>query len=183
MPSVYLSPSTREFDLSAYGGNEEYYMNLIADAMIPYLRASGISFDRNQPGFNIRDIVNQSNSIPHDLHLSLHTKSTPENYTEPLQGIEVYYYAFTHLGGDIAAQIFADNLKTIYPNPDLVTVIPNTTSIELVRTNAPAVLLELGYHDNYQDSKWVHDNVNEIGRNLALSVAEFLNVPFVDPYV
>ena len=37
MPNIYLSPSTQEFNPYAGGGNEEYYMNLIADAMEPYL--------------------------------------------------------------------------------------------------------------------------------------------------
>ena len=41
MPLIYLSPSTQEFNPYVNGGNEEYYMNLIADAMVPYLEASG----------------------------------------------------------------------------------------------------------------------------------------------
>ena len=45
MPSVYLSPSLQEYNPYIDGGNEEYYMNLIADAMEPYLRASGIDFE------------------------------------------------------------------------------------------------------------------------------------------
>ena len=40
----YLSPSTEEEQFFVTGNSEEYYMNLIADAMIPYLRASGIAF-------------------------------------------------------------------------------------------------------------------------------------------
>ena len=46
MPSVFLSPSTQEYNLFVNGGTEEYYANLITDAMIPYLRASGITFSR-----------------------------------------------------------------------------------------------------------------------------------------
>ena len=49
MPKICVSPSAQEFNHYVDGGNEEYYMNLIADAMEPYLRASGIDFDRNQP--------------------------------------------------------------------------------------------------------------------------------------
>ena len=44
MPKIYLSPSAQEFKHYVDGGNEEYYMNLIADAMEPYLTASGIDF-------------------------------------------------------------------------------------------------------------------------------------------
>ena len=49
MPSVYLSPSVQDFNETILGESEEYYMNLIVDAMVPYLRASGISFTRNNP--------------------------------------------------------------------------------------------------------------------------------------
>ena len=35
MPSIYLSPSTQEYNPYYGGGNEEYYMNLVADAMEP----------------------------------------------------------------------------------------------------------------------------------------------------
>lgn len=52
MPTLFLSPSTQEFNPFVDGGNEEYYMNLIADAMEPYLYASGINFVRNNPTDN-----------------------------------------------------------------------------------------------------------------------------------
>ena len=42
MPLIYLSPSTQESNLFVSGGTEEEYMNRIADAMEPYLTASGM---------------------------------------------------------------------------------------------------------------------------------------------
>ena len=45
MPSLFLSPSVQEFNPYVNGlGTEEFYMNLVADAMEPYLIASGITF-------------------------------------------------------------------------------------------------------------------------------------------
>ncbi|MBS6510172.1 MAG: DnaB-like helicase C-terminal domain-containing protein [Clostridiales bacterium] len=35
MPIIYLSPSTQENNYYVTGGTEEYYMNLLADAMVP----------------------------------------------------------------------------------------------------------------------------------------------------
>ena len=37
MPSIYLSPSLQPYNKYVNGGDEQYYMNLIADAMEPYL--------------------------------------------------------------------------------------------------------------------------------------------------
>lgn len=182
MPSIYLSPSVQEFNPYITGGNEEYYMNLIADAMAPYLIASGIRFHRNNPGDTLTQIIDQSNAGDYDLHLALHSNASPENMAGALQGPDVYYYAFRQDAGR-AADIIAGNLEMIYPNPSLVTVIPNTTLPELRLTEAPAVLVEVAYHDNYEDANWIISSVNAIGRNLALSVAEYLGVPFREPNV
>ena len=53
MASVFLSPSTQEYNITTTGNSEEYYANLITDAMIPYLNASNISYGRNDPDGNV----------------------------------------------------------------------------------------------------------------------------------
>lgn len=77
MPSVFISPSTQEFNPYVDGGNEEYYMNLVADEMIPYLVASGITVGRNNPNESLRQAINLSNAGNYDLHLALHSNAAP----------------------------------------------------------------------------------------------------------
>ena len=180
MPSVYLSPSTQEYNLYAGGGNEEYYTNLITDAMIPYLRASGITFSRNNPGGTVSNSIADSNAGNYDFHLAIHSNAAPESLTGQLRGPDVYYYRDSSAGRR-DAEIIANNLKLIYPIPSLTTVVPTTTLVELRRTKAPAVLVEVAYHDNIDDANWIRGNIEAIGRNLALSVADILGVPFVEP--
>lgn len=91
----------------------------------------------------------------------------------------MYYYRDS-TAGQRDAEIIANNLKQIYPNPSLVTTVPTTTLAEVRRTTAPTVLVEVAYHDNIDDANWIKNNVDEIGRNLALSVADILGVPFVE---
>ena len=43
------------------------------------------------------------------------------------------------------------------------------------------MLVEVAYHDNYDDANWIINNIEEIARNLALSVADYLGVPFIEP--
>ena len=178
MPAIYLSPSVQEFNPYIIGGNEEYYMNRLADAMVPYLRASGISFTRNNPGNTLSQVIAQSNAGNYDLHLALHSNSSPENMRGVLQGPDVYFFT-TSAKGHRAADRIAANLKNIYQNPSLVAAIPTTTLAEVRRTRAPAVLVETAYQDNYADATWLRDNIDAIGENLAMSVAQFLGVPFV----
>ena len=57
MPTIYLSPSTQEYNYFLSGGTEEQYMNLLADYMEPYLLSSGIGFVRNTPDMIINKAV------------------------------------------------------------------------------------------------------------------------------
>lgn len=180
MASVFLSPSTQEYNPYVTGNNEEYYANLIADAMLPYLRASGIAYGRNDPGGTVSTSIALSNSRNYDLHLAIHSNAAPPDLAGMLQGSDVYYYRDSSRGRN-AAEIFANNLKLIYPRPNLVTVVPTTTLVELRRTRAVAVLVEVAYHDNVEDANWIINNIEEIAQNLSLSVADYLGVPFIEP--
>ena len=57
----------------------------------------------------------------------------------------------------------------------------STTLLELKRSKAPAVYLELAYHDNEQDARWIADNIDAIAENLVISIADFLGVPYYPP--
>ena len=181
MPLVYLSPSTQEFNPYYDGmGSEEYYMNLIVDAMIPYLDASGIAWKRNSTSDTAITSAQASNAAGADLHLAVHSNAAPEEMSGQLRGSDVYYFTGSEEGRR-AAEIFANNLKLIYPIPSDVTVRPTTALAELRRTSAPSILIELAYHDNRNDANWIRANIRDIARNLAASVADFFAVPFVVP--
>ena len=60
MPKIFLSPSTQEWNQYVTGGNEEEYMNLLADRMEPYLRSSGITYVRNDPSRNVVGAISDS---------------------------------------------------------------------------------------------------------------------------
>ncbi len=179
MPRIYLSPSTQEFNPYVIGGNEEYYMNLIADAMEPYLYASGISFKRNTPSMTAASSIADSNSGYYDLHLALHSNATASG-NGTARGSEVYYYP-TSVNGKRAAEIFANNLKMIYPLPDKVKTVPTTALGEVRRTRAPAVLIEFAYHDNPEDARFIAENIDKIARNVVLSLTDYFGIPFVYP--
>ena len=180
MPSVFLSPSTQEYNEYVTGGNEEYYTNQIADAMEPYLRAAGIQFTRNDPSKLVGNSVRMSNAGDYDLHLAIHTNASPQQLAGQIQGIDVFYYPGSSRG-QAAAELIAGNLESIYPYPELVGATPTTALYELNHTIAPAVLAEIGYHDNYEDAQWITDNVERIAQNLSYSLTEYFGIPFVFP--
>ncbi|MBQ1186322.1 MAG: N-acetylmuramoyl-L-alanine amidase [Clostridia bacterium] len=179
MPTIYLSPSTQEFNPYSGGGNEEEYMNLIADAMVPYLNASGINYVRNTPDMTAASSIKASNSGSYDFHFAIHSNASGAGNGN-VQGAE-FYYAPNSYNGQRAAQIFANNFKEIYPLPERVRTVPTTTLGEVVRTKAPAVLAEVAYHDNAEDAEWIRNNVDRIAENLVLSLTDYFDIPFNKP--
>ena len=169
MPIIYLSPSTQEFNPYYGGGNEEYYMNLIADAMEPYLSASGIQFTRNTPDMTAASSIAASNAGNYDLHLALHSNAVGSSQQPAVRGIDVYYYP-TSVNGKRFADIAANNLQLIYPLPGMVKTVPTTKLGEVARVRAPGVLIELGYHDNPLDADWIRNNINNIAEKYQMPV-------------
>lgn len=180
MPTIYLSPSTQENNLYVNGGTEEEWMNRLADAMVPYLVASGIQYVRNTPQMTAASSIAASNQGRYDLHLALHSNAAPEGRYGQIRGIIVYYFPGS-VQGKRAAQIVTDNLKTIYPLPDQVRAEATTAIGEVRRVRAPSVFIELGYHDNADDATWIKNNIDAVARNIVLSLTEFFGIPFLTP--
>ena len=180
MPFLFLSPSTQEFNPYITSGNEEYWMNLLADAMEPYLHASGINVTRNDPNAGAAGAIRQSNAGSYDFHLSLHSNASPEALAGRQRGVDVYYYP-TSEDGLRMANILVDNLKTVYPLPERVRALSSTIIGEVRRTKAPSVLAELGYHDNTEDADWLAGNLEAIAAALSEGVTEYFGLPFLQP--
>lgn len=181
MPFLFLSPSTQEYNPYINYGNEELWMNALADAMEPYLRASGINVSRNDPDKTVSNSIRMSNAGNYDFHLALHSNAAPASLAGKLRGIDIYYYP----GRDDAlrmARIMQQNLEVVYPLPNKVSVVTSTVLAEIRDTRAPSVLLELGYHDNLDDALWIQNNLEEIARSLTLSVCEYFGIPFLEPH-
>ena len=180
MPIIYLSPSTQENNFYVTGGTEEQWMNRLADAMEPYLISSGIRYVRNTPEMTASSSIRASNAGNYDLHVALHSNAAPDGQYGSARGIIVFYFPGSS-NGQRAALIMAENLKVIYPLPNLVRAEPTVMIGEVRRVRAPSVFLEIGYHDNPDDAAWVTQNLESIARNLVLSLTEYFGLPFLEP--
>ena len=178
MPKVFLSPSTQEWNQYATEGNEEQYMNLLADRLEPYLRSSGREYVRNDPVRNVNGAIADSNSGEYDVHLALHSNAAPENLAGRLRGVDIYFAPRSRYSEKLA-DIIANNMRSIYPLPDKVRAVPTSTLGEVLRTKAVAVLCEIGYHDNFADEAWLKNNLGTIAKNLAVSLCDYFGIPFI----
>lgn len=180
MPSIYLSPSAQEGNYYVTGPSEEAVMNRLADAMEPYLAASGFTVRRNRPDMTVNEIIRDSNRGAVDLHVALHSNAAPEGKYGTQRGIVAYYYPGS-AKGKRAAEILARSLAEVYPSPALVRADSYTRLGELRYTKAPSVFLEIGYHDNEQDAAWIERNLDAIARAVVRGLTEYFGIPFVEP--
>lgn len=174
MPIVFLSPSTQDWNPYVTGsGSEEYWMNRIVDAMEPYLRSNGIRYRRNDPDTSAGAAIREANSGYYDFYLALHSNAIGNGSAQTsARGIIAFYYPGS-AGGQRGAELIAKNLREIYPLPDKVTTRPTTALGEVSRSRFPAVLVEIGYHDNYSDAVWIEGHMDAIAQQLARALTRF----------
>ena len=181
MPIIYLSPSTQDWNMYVTGsGSEEYNMNLLADALVPYLLSNGIQYSRNTPDMTAASSIRQANAGYYDLYLALHSNASGEGHYGENRGIIAFYYPGS-AQGQRAAELIAEELRKIYPLPDQVTTRPTTSLGEVRQSRFPAVLVEIGYHDNYADALWVEGHMEAIAQQLARALTRFFGLPFIYP--
>ena len=156
-------------------------MNRIVDAMEPYLRSNGIRYRRNDPDTSAGAAIREANSGYYDFYLALHSNAIGNGEPQTTaRGIIAFYYPGSS-GGRRGAELIAENLREIYPLPDRVTTRAAANLGEVSRSRFPAVLAEIGYHDNYADARWIEGHVESIAQQLVRALTEYFGLPFIQP--
>jgi N-acetylmuramoyl-L-alanine amidase len=52
---------------------------------------------------------------------------------------------------------------------------------ELAHTIAPAALIEIAFHDNLEDAKWIMSNIKIIGTEIAKGILDYLEIKYQQP--
>ncbi len=182
MPKIYLSPSTQESNPYVTGsGSEEYWMNLLADALEPYLRSNAIAFVRNTPEMTAASSIAQANALGgFDFYLALHSNASGEEQSGQNRGIIIFYYPSSG-EGERAAELFAARLREVYPLPEQVRTVSTTRLGEVRQPDCPANLIELGYHDNYDDARWLENALDTAAQAIARGLTDYFGLPFIYP--
>ena len=181
MSTVFLSPSLQTYNPYVTGnGSEADFMNRLADEMIPGLLLNGVSLSRSDQNGDVADAIAKSNAYGPDLHVSLHSNAAPDGMDGRMQGPEVYYF-WDSAQGLRAAELIAAQLGQVYPFGETVALIATDDELaELVRTKAPAVFVEVGYHDNPADAAWIESSLPQIADAINRGIADYLEIPFSD---
>jgi len=168
MPRIYVSPSTQERNagISPFSV-EEVEMNKIANILIALLnKDSRFVIKRNNPSWNINQIAADSDSFKADLHLAIHSNAGGG------EGTEVYAY-----GPNTNSERFAQHLyKQIAPlSPGKDRGVKFNKALYEVgdHVDATSALIELGFHDNSCDAKWLATNQIQIAEALYKAICDY----------
>lgn len=179
-PIIYLSPSN-QYD--NYGVKDSGYttekdmMNKLADVIERELKGAGFVVYRNNPYGDINAWNSFSNAVGADFHFAIHSNGST-NHTA--RGIEIHVDNETSPSLSVATNIY-ENLYTIYPgnvNPSYNRGIKYARG-SLGEVNDSyvnnGVLIEVAFHDNYDDASWIVQNLEQIGQNIASSIISYYN--------
>jgi N-acetylmuramoyl-L-alanine amidase len=178
---IYLSPSTQENNVGAGSyGTEEKRMNQLADVLEPLLRKYGHEILRNKPTMTLKEVKDASNAFKPDLHLALHSNAG----NGLARGCEIYCYRYGGQGEQYARTLYK-YLEPLTPTPDRgVKEGYNFYGVgkhmyEVTYTTAPAVLIEIAFHDNGNDAAWIVANMTAIATAITNAINDAAGIETV----
>jgi hypothetical protein len=166
--SVYLSPSLQPANVGfgAYG-TEEDRMHEISDIIEKVLVEHGVTVYQNRIGMSLREAVAESNAKKPSIHVSIHSNAF-NSRQKTVRGVETLHKA-EGPGLEECIRLSTrlyDALLTIYDGPRRGAKAAPAL-YEPRSTDCACTLIEIAFHDNEVDSKWILNNKQLIGETLA----------------
>lgn len=172
MVSVFLSPSDQLGNTYAAGNtNEAVVCQQISNLLEDKLNKLGVKVDSDP---NMYNAVDRSNKMRPDLHLSIHSNASVNHN---VRGVRVFYHSQSYYGKTYAEKFFRA-ISSLYEGRHAVK--PYDVLYELRRTVAPAVYLELDFHDNPDGAMWLIDNKELIANTLSNTIADIFQLDAPD---
>lgn len=171
MPKVFISPSNQIGNKYA-GIDMDEYTNCSAIGHLLYecLTVAGFDVRIASDGVSMKRAVIESNYFKPDLHICIHTNA----FDGKVFGTRVFRFANSGKAFDCGKVIYDGLCKLI---PDGTNAYRRHSALyELKYTIAPAVYVEVDFHDVPDRAKWLVDNRERIAHNLASSICSYFGV-------
>ena len=177
---VYLSASNQNNNLgvSEVGyTNEKKEMNDLTNYIEKRLNSYGVKTYRNEFG-DINRWTQDSTYLGVDLHLAIHSNASEEHTS---YGIETWVHNETSNTYSLA-QNLQNNLFDIYYNKEDTLAnrgvkYANGSLAEVNPSYTPCgILIEVAHHDYLNDAKWIMENKERIGNNIADTILEYWQI-------
>lgn len=175
---IYFSPSDQTRNTYAVGNtNEAAQCRQIALYAVEAAKRCGFEAltDAVSGGDDAMDKrIQQSNDWGADVHIPIHTNA----FNGQVMGTRMFCYDTSGEGYKLCKAIM-DTLSPITPGES-----DNITAKhydEVLYANAPTVYIEVGFHDNNVEAKWIIDHKREIAEAIVKGLCNYYGVAYVTP--
>ena len=174
---IYISPSDQTKNLYAVGNtNEAEQCRKIALALVDALGRCGFAAKTNvSPSASMYDRVKESNAWGADAHIPVHTNA----YNGKVAGFRGFYYSTGSEGYKLVTAI-RNAVAPITPGTS-DGLSANTKLHEVKSSNAPCSYLELGFHDNPEEAKFIIDHTRDLAEAICKGICAHYGVSYVKP--
>lgn len=171
----YLSPSNQQENVGVGDyGSERDQMYLLIHEITPHLDRAGVSFHVPERTMQITQRCRESNAMGAKFHFALHSNAGGSGKA---RGPVAFYYSDA---GKVFCEKLIDALLALGPeNNRWKNVLQWKELYELRMTNAPAVLLEVDFHDSESGVEYLMSRRGEIGEAIARCIIEADGKEFV----
>lgn len=170
---IYISPSDQTENPYAWGNtNEGEQCNKIAKALEEaFLRVGGCQVKRNTT-YSISNAIRESNAWGADYHICIHTNA----FNGSVAGTRLFCWDSSG-DGYKACQAVMKTLAPITPGTsDNITPRPGLN--EVGGTVATTVYIEVGFHDNPTEAKWIVEHTTEIAEAICHGLCNHLGIAY-----
>lgn len=170
---IYISPSSQPANTYAVGNtNEQEQCRKIAAVLEKELDRCGFISKAGLTG-SMYTRVRESNNIYSDLHMPIHTNACDGD----VAGLRIFV---SKMGGE-AEQIAKAIMATLAPitpgKSDGISVMAGL--YEVRATTAICVYIEVGFHDNPEEAKWIIEHTQDIAVAIAKGLCNHYGVKYV----
>ena len=170
---IYISPSSQPANTYAVGDtNEQEQCRKIAAALEKELDRCGFYATAGLSG-TMYTRTAESNKLKVDLHLPIHTNG----FDGTVAGLRIMVYKKGGEAEKIAKAIMA-TLAPITPGTsDGISAQPQL--YEIKNSDALCVYIEVGFHDNAEEARWIIDHTQDIAVAIAKGLCNHYGAKYV----
>lgn len=170
---IYVSPSSQTNNKYAVGNTTEAIQcRKIAVALVAALQRCGFEAMTNLTG-DMYARVKESNKWGADLHLPIHTNA----HNKKVKGTRLFCFNKTGEGYKACKAIMAALAPITPGNSDSITVQKALYEVRVAK--AATAYIEVAFHDNAEEARWIIDNTEAIAEAICKGVCKHYGRPYV----
>ncbi len=179
--TVFLSPS-RQTSIIGNGeyGSEARRMNELGNIIEAELERHGVYVEREGNEIETAERIKEANTLNVAAYISLHSNYAPDNISGTLEGTEIYIPSNDAESLRLATKIYS-GMEEIRGFIDKGIREKNNYA-EIKGPQMPRCLIEVDYHDNYERSCWMIENMTKLGIQIAKGILSYFNIEYKEKY-